>query len=190
MIEQGVDDPGDLSGGFYEVIAGPDPEHMGDGSGVEFGLIVVAPDSQALELVDTLLHDGLLQKMVKPPFFDQRQPIRLAIQIGVDRQDVLIDPAGGQGDGAVDLGIHIRAVLPDHILRQIEVPVKGGSGRQNSIEKAAVELCGFDKTELLEPGASETVTITVDKEEFRTYDTYGAGTYIMDEGDYFLTIGT
>ena len=61
---------------------------------------------------------------------------------------------------------------------------------QNKIEKAAVELCGFAKTSKLKPGASETVTITVDKEEFRTYDTYGAGTYIMDEGDYYLTIGT
>ena len=36
--------------------------------------------------------------------------------------------------------------------------------RRSGIEKAAVELCGFDKTEKLEPGASETVTITVDKE--------------------------
>ena len=62
--------------------------------------------------------------------------------------------------------------------------------RENRIEKAAVELCGFAKTAKLAPGASETVTITVDKDEFRTYDTYGAGTYIMDEGDYYLTIGT
>ena len=62
--------------------------------------------------------------------------------------------------------------------------------RQHGIEKAAVELCGFAKTAKLAPGASETVTITVDKEEFRTYDTNGAGTYIMDEGDYYLTIGT
>ncbi len=62
--------------------------------------------------------------------------------------------------------------------------------RQNGIEKAAVELCGFAKTSVLEKGASETVTITVDKEEFRTYDANGTGTYIMDEGDYYLTIGT
>ncbi len=62
--------------------------------------------------------------------------------------------------------------------------------RQNRIEKAAVELCGFAKTAKLAPGEAETVTITVDKEEFRTYDTYGAGTYILDEGDYYLTIGT
>jgi len=62
--------------------------------------------------------------------------------------------------------------------------------RQHGIEKAAVELCGFAKTAKLAPGASETVTITVDNEEFRTYDANGAGTYIMDEGDYYLTIGT
>lgn len=62
--------------------------------------------------------------------------------------------------------------------------------RANGIEKAAVELCGFAKTGILEKGASEVVTITVDKEEFRTYDRKGAGTYIMDEGDYYLTIGT
>ena len=41
--------------------------------------------------------------------------------------------------------------------------------RQNGIEKASVELCGFDKTELLEPGASETVTITVPRSELACY---------------------
>ena len=62
--------------------------------------------------------------------------------------------------------------------------------RQNRIEKAAVELCGFAKTKKLEPGESQKVEINVEKEEFRTYDAFGAGTYIMDEGDYYLTIGT
>ena len=100
---------------------------MGHGSGVEFGLVVIGPDPKALELVDALLHDRLLQKMVQAPLFHQGQPLPLGIQIGIDCQDVLVDPAGGQGDGAVDLGIHIRTVLPDHILRQIEVAVKGGT---------------------------------------------------------------
>ena len=61
--------------------------------------------------------------------------------------------------------------------------------KQNGIEKASVELCGFDKTEVLEPGASETVTITVDKSELRTYDANGAKTYILDAGDYYFTVG-
>ena len=61
--------------------------------------------------------------------------------------------------------------------------------KANGIEKASVELCGFDKTEVLEPGASETVTITVDKSELRTYDANGAQTYILDAGDYYFTLG-
>ena len=37
--------------------------------------------------------------------------------------------------------------------------------KQNKVEKAAVELCGFGKTEILEPGASETVTVNVPRSE-------------------------
>ena len=61
--------------------------------------------------------------------------------------------------------------------------------RQNGIEKASVELCGFGKTQVLEPGASETVTVNVPKRELRTYDANGAKTYILDAGDYYFTIG-
>lgn len=59
--------------------------------------------------------------------------------------------------------------------------------KANGIEKAAVELCGFDKTELLQPGESETVSITVPREELAAYDRNAAKTYILDAGDYYLT---
>ena len=59
---------------------------------------------------------------------------------------------------------------------------------ENGVEKASVQLCGFDKTDILKPGASETVTIYVDKRDLASYDTYGAGTYILDDGDYYLTV--
>lgn len=59
--------------------------------------------------------------------------------------------------------------------------------KQYGIEKASVELCGFAKTDLLSPGETETVTISVDKEELRTYDANGAGTYIVDAGEYYFT---
>ena len=62
--------------------------------------------------------------------------------------------------------------------------------KENLVEKAAVQLCGFGKTAVLEPGASETVTILVDKRDLASYDTYGAGTYILDAGDYYLTVAT
>lgn len=57
----------------------------------------------------------------------------------------------------------------------------------NRVEKASVELVGYGKTGLLEPGASETVTVTFDKELLKSYDYFGAKTYIMDAGDYYIT---
>lgn len=60
--------------------------------------------------------------------------------------------------------------------------------KENGIEKASVELCGFAKTDVLAPGASETVTIHVDKSELRTYDSNNAQTYILDAGDYYFTV--
>ncbi len=61
---------------------------------------------------------------------------------------------------------------------------------ENGVEKASVALCGFTKTGILAPGASETVTVYVDKADLASYDAYGAGTYILDEGDYYLTVAT
>ncbi|MBR3367053.1 MAG: glycoside hydrolase family 3 C-terminal domain-containing protein [Lachnospiraceae bacterium] len=60
--------------------------------------------------------------------------------------------------------------------------------KANGIEKASVELCGFGKTQVLEPGASETVTVNVPKRELRTYDANGAKTYVVDAGDYYFTV--
>lgn len=62
--------------------------------------------------------------------------------------------------------------------------------KDNKVEKAAVQLIGFGKTAVLEPGASETVKVLVDKRDLAAYDTYGAGTYILDAGDYYLTVAT
>ena len=62
--------------------------------------------------------------------------------------------------------------------------------KENKVEKAAVQLIGFGKTGILEPGASANISILVDKRDMAAYDTYGAGTYIMDAGDYYLTAAT
>lgn len=61
---------------------------------------------------------------------------------------------------------------------------------ENKVEKASVALCGFGKTDIIAPGASETLTISVDRREFAAYDAYGEGTYILDAGDYYLTAAT
>ena len=60
----------------------------------------------------------------------------------------------------------------------------------NKIEKAAVQLIGFGKTKVLAAGESETVTIVVDERDMAAYDAFGAGTYILDAGTYYLTAAT
>lgn len=62
--------------------------------------------------------------------------------------------------------------------------------KENGVEKSSVSLVGFGKTEILAPGASETLAITVNKSDIASFDTYGAGTYILDAGDYYLTAAT
>lgn len=59
---------------------------------------------------------------------------------------------------------------------------------ENGVEKSAVELVGYDKTQPLAPGASETVTVNVKKEQFKSYDSNGAKTYIVDDGEYYFTV--
>ncbi len=56
------------------------------------------------------------------------------------------------------------------------------------IEKAAVNLIDFAKTGLLEPKASETVTISFDLEELASYDNKGQGAYVLEKGDYEISI--
>ena len=58
----------------------------------------------------------------------------------------------------------------------------------NQVEKAAVEICGFDK-KMIAAGATEHFTITVNKEDLTSYDYMKAKTYIMDAGDYYFTVG-
>ncbi len=60
---------------------------------------------------------------------------------------------------------------------------------ENNIEKAAVELVGFGKTDIIAAGQSDTITVTVDEYEFKTYDAYNKKTYIIETGDYYLSVG-
>ncbi len=56
------------------------------------------------------------------------------------------------------------------------------------IEKASANLIAFDKTDLLAPGASETVTISFSAEDMASYDESGDGCYVLESGDYQISI--
>ena len=58
------------------------------------------------------------------------------------------------------------------------------------IEKAAANLIQFAKTATIEPGASETVSISFALEDMASYDTYGKGCYVLEAGDYEISINS
>src|SRR5699024_11018188 len=58
------------------------------------------------------------------------------------------------------------------------------------IEKATANLVAFEKTETLEPGASETVTITFKAEDMASYDYQNAKAYVLEAGNYEISINS
>ena len=67
----------------------------------------------------------------------------------------------------------------------VETPYTPGG-----IEKSKVVLCGFDKTDILDPGAEQTMTITVKAEDLASYDDTVNRCYVLDSGDYTFYLGT
>lgn len=56
------------------------------------------------------------------------------------------------------------------------------------IEKATANLITFEKTEELQPGDSQTINITFNKEDMSSYDSYNAAAYVLEAGDYGISI--
>ncbi len=65
----------------------------------------------------------------------------------------------------------------------------GEYAKEYDIQVPSVQLIDFGKTSLLAPGQSETVVVEVSEQYFSTYDTFGAGTYVIMPGDYYLIVG-
>ena len=58
------------------------------------------------------------------------------------------------------------------------------------IEKASANLVAFDKTDLLEPGKSQTLTLTLSEEDLASYDSVQAKAYVLEAGDYIFSINS
>ncbi|MCQ2798213.1 MAG: glycoside hydrolase family 3 C-terminal domain-containing protein [Bacilli bacterium] len=66
--------------------------------------------------------------------------------------------------------------------------------KTGNVEKSAIQLVGYEKTGVIAPGKTATVTITGDYQYFASYDKNYAhhnvkGAYILDDGDYYFSIG-
>ena len=77
-----------------------------------------------------------------------------------------------------------------HIVQlYVQVPYIDGG-----VEKSAIQLIGFGKTDTLEPGEQEKIEVSCDYEYFASWDREFEhngvqGAYILDSGDYYFTTG-
>ena len=66
---------------------------------------------------------------------------------------------------------------------------------KHKVEKAAIQLLDYEKTDIIEPGESETVTIKADAQDMASWDSTCSneagttGNWILDEGTYYFTVG-
>ena len=58
------------------------------------------------------------------------------------------------------------------------------------IEKSSANLIEFEKTNLLQPGESQTVTVTFSIEDMASYDENNAKAYVLEKGDYVISINS
>ncbi len=85
----------------------------------------------------------------------------------------------------------------DNVQLYLALPYAAGQ-----VEKSAIQLVGYGKTGeaqeaegfedvvYLQPGESEDVTITIERDYYASYDTQeGDGAYVLDAGTYYLAVG-
>ncbi len=97
---------------------------------------------------------------------------------------------GGQGTAVVNVTNTGDVAGKSIVELYVQAPYTAGG-----LEKAAVNLIGFGKTSVLEPGASEKVTVTFDPAYIASYDENAVkadgtmGAWTLDAGTYYFSIG-
>ena len=97
---------------------------------------------------------------------------------------------GGVGTAKVTVTNTGDVAGKDVVQLYVQSPYKAGG-----LEKSAIQLVAFEKTAVLEPGASEDVTIEFDPAYFASYDENAVkengtqGAWVLEDGDYYFAIG-
>lgn len=90
-------------------------------------------------------------------------------------------------DGKINIEIEVKNTgkVAGKDVAQVYVTAPYTNG---GIEKSFVELEGFAKTGMLEPGKSEKVTVSFDVEDMAAYDYVEQGCYVLEKGTYEIKL--
>ncbi len=97
---------------------------------------------------------------------------------------------GGEGKAVVEIKNTGKVAGKSVAQLYVQSPYTVGG-----LEKSAVQLIGFAKTDVLQPGASQTLTVTFDPQYIASYDETAVkadgtvGAWVLDAGDYYFAIG-
>ena len=90
-------------------------------------------------------------------------------------------------DGKINIEIEVKNTgkVAGKDVAQVYVTAPYENG---GVEKTFVELEGFAKTGMLEPGKTEKVTVSFDVEDMAAYDYINQGCYVLEKGTYEIKL--
>lgn len=125
-------------------------------------------------------------------FIDYDQAVVYPFGYGLSYSDFswdVVSTEAGDVDGTISVTVEVTntgaTAGKDVVELYYTAPYTAGG-----IEKSEVVLGGFTKTGLIEPGASETVTIDLAVEEMASYDHQDNAAYVLEAGDYVISLRT
>lgn len=108
--------------------------------------------------------------------------------------NITVDPETGAPNAFATF--HVKVTNTGNVAGKTPVQIYGQAPyTPGGVEKPAIQLLNFEKTDELSPGQSQTVDVVVDLQYIASYDeTFDngdgtTGAYIMDPGDYYFSVG-
>ena len=182
----------------YDAFSSPAMQNMGDmmlvnnGQDVEAGVFYDEGIYVGYKYYETRYFDKMLQQG-NAGDYDYSQVVQYPFGYGLsyttfEWSDFTMSDMDANGDIQIQVTVTNTGDVTGRDVVQVYLNAPYTEyDKTNHIEKSSVSLVGFEKTDDLEPGASETVTITVNQKDFISYDDVMAKTYILEAGDYLLT---
>ena len=102
--------------------------------------------------------------------------------------NMVLSNDGDNYTARIDVTNNSEIAAKDAVQLYVSAPY-GTFEKEHHVERSAIELLNFEKTPLIQPHETKTVSVTFTKEELKNYLEEGEGQYYLSEGDYYFTFG-